>query len=206
MYLTKKPSTKKRAGYYVSKTLAMVLLVSACSNSGKPDKEQIRYAINQTPMIYTVEAVAQVYVESKDTKESVKSYFGDRTVVVPVKANVKAGIDLSKIQDINVQGDVVHVTLPDPFIEIESTEIVYEDMAINVSGIRGGFKDEEITGIAALGKDKIVENLPYMDLIEPAQQQAEAILYGIGQKLGVKIVFEPRPVYDKLNIENLVKR
>jgi len=183
-----------------------VLLVSACSNGSKPDKEQIRYAINQTPMIYTVEAVAQVYVESTDTKESLKSYFGDRTIVVPVKANVKAGIDLSKIQDINIQGDAVHLTLPDPIIEIESTEIVYEDMAVNVSGIRGGFKDEEITRIAALGKDKIAENLYNMDLVEPAQQQAEAILSGIGQKMGVRLVFEPRPVYDKLDFEKLVKK
>ena len=186
---------------------AMALLLISCNSGVTKDTQiELKNAISQVPMIYTVEAVAQIFVDNKDTQESLKSYFGDRVIVVPLKANIKAGVNLSKLDSLYFKDGVAHVVLPDPEIEIESTEIAYEDMIFNVSGMRDRFSEEEITALASAGRQKIVENLYKMDLIEPATKQAEAILQGIAARLGTRIVFDPKPQTEKLNIENLVKK
>jgi len=186
--------------------LMLVMIFSLSSCSCKKEKEQeLRESFNSIPMLYTVEAVTQVYVESMDSEESLMRYFGSRNIIVPVSANVKAGIDLSKMEDIKIEGNTVYVTLPDPEIEIESSRIVYSGIVSNVTGLRQGFSDEEITAISQAGREKIEKNLDNLGLIEPAQKQAEAAITAIVEKAGMNVVFKKRPVYREKELIQLVK-
>ena len=115
--------------------LLAALLVASCGKS-RVSESELKSEISRIPMIYTVEAVAQVNIEETDAETSLLSFFGNRNIIVPIKANLKAGIDLSKLDDISIEGDKVYITLPDPVIEIESTKILHDQMITDVTGFR----------------------------------------------------------------------
>jgi len=167
--------------------------------------EALKEAFNTTPMLYTVEAVAQVYVESEDSPQSFMKALGDRKIVVPVKANVKAGIDMSQVE-VSYQDGKYYITLPDPIIELESTEIQYDEMTSYVSGFRDEFSDAEITALASTGREKIIKKLPQMDLVEPAQLNAEQFIRGLATKLGIEVIFDVKHNNSSIDFESIVKK
>ena len=122
--------------------LLAALLVASCGKS-RVSESELKSEISRIPMIYTVEAVAQVNIEETDAETSLLSFFGNRNIIVPIKANLKAGIDLSKLDDISIEGDKVYITLPDPVIEIESTKILHDQMITDVTGFRDDFKSSD---------------------------------------------------------------
>ena len=121
---------KERSEQISIKCLTLVLFVCllfGCSGTGNgkkaiPEEEELLSEISRLPMLYTVEAEVEVLVEGhgKNGTAEWKSVFGSRDIIVPVKANLKAGIDLSKMEDVEVRGDKVYVSLPDPVIEPKS--------------------------------------------------------------------------------------
>ena len=97
------------------------LLMASCSGRQVSEEELLR-SINTTPMLYTVQCVAQTAVIERSSPAM--SLLGQRTAIIPVEANIKAGIDLSQLKNIRISGKTVYITLPDPVIEIESTRIL----------------------------------------------------------------------------------
>jgi len=185
--------------------LLAALLVASCGKS-RVSESELKSEISRIPMIYTVEAVAQVNIEETDAETSLLSFFGNRNIIVPIKANLKAGIDLSKLDDISIEGDKVYITLPDPVIEIESTKILHDQMITDVTGFRDDFKSSEEAKLAKVGREKIEANLSKFGLIEPAQDQAEQILTGIISKLGYTASFKARPTYSEMELVKFIKR
>jgi len=183
--------------------LAAVALLSVSCTQKKV--EEFRSTIDSTPMLYGVEAVSQVYVESTDEEGSIMKYFGNRSIVVPVRATVKAGINLQDITDMKVKGRTIYITLPDPVIEIESTAIEYGEIISDVSGFRDEFSNAEVAALASEGRKKIEETLPYLGLVERAQQQAEQTLSAIAEEVGMNIVFSQRKKYQEKDLIKLVK-
>ena len=86
----------------------MVLAFCGC-NSNRASEEQLRSEISRIPMLYTVEAEVEVLVEGHGENGTAewKAMFGTRDIILPVRANVKAGIDLSKITQLEIDGDRV---------------------------------------------------------------------------------------------------
>jgi len=172
--------------------ISMLILLSAC---GKVITEQeLLQSINSTPMIYTVECVAQTSVVERSNR--VMGLLGQRTAIIPVQANIKAGIDLSKLDKIRISEGKAYITLPPPVIEIESTKVLNDQIVTSVAPLRSDFSADELAGIAAKGRGEIEKKLYEYDLINPAQEQAEAIISGIVRKMGLEPVFERRPVYE----------
>ena len=166
--------------------------ITSCDSGIKPaSKEELKGAISKLSAIYTVEAIAEVTIESTDDNSSFnfKSFFGNRTIIIPIRANLKAGFDLSKITDLKIEGNSVSVTLPEVLIEIESTKILHDKIISDVSGFRSDFSGQEEAEISQLGRKKIEDNLSKFGLKEPAQEQAKVILTGIIKKLGYTNVF-----------------
>jgi len=181
--------------------LCMLLLSSCHSNR----EMEVRQALDSTPMLYTAEATAKVFVESSDSPESLRRYFGERTIIIPVSANVKAGINLREIEDIRIKGKTLYVTLPDPVIEIESTKVDHAGIASSITGIRDSFSEAEIAELSKMGRDKIEDKLPELGLVEPAITQAEETIRGIASQLGLEVVFDVKTQYTPLELKNLVR-
>ena len=181
--------------------LAICLLLLSCGN--RPiSEEELLHSINTTPMLYTVQCVAQTTVIERTSQ--VMSYFGQqRTAIIPVEANIKAGIDLSQLKNIRISGKTVYITLPDPVIEIESTRILNEQIVTSVKGFRSDFTNDELAQIARKGTDAIRNDLGKYNLVVPAQEQAELVIAAIVNRMGYEAVFENRPKYENQDLFNL---
>ena len=190
----------------------LIMLLSGCGGAGQekdglPNEEELLSEISRLPMLYTVEAEVEVLVEGhgKNGTAEWKSVFGSRDIIVPVRAYLKAGIDLSKMTDVEVKGDKVYVSLPDPVIEIESTEIPWEKVVTSVSGLRDKFSNREKEFLTRKGRIKILEDMGNLDLIQPAQEHAEQIVSNLIRGMGYKPVLRARPIYDEREIIRFVK-
>lgn len=183
-------------------TIIVAFLFTACEDR-KVSENDLLQAIRTTPMLYTVQCVAQTTVVERSSK--IKDLFGQRTVVVPVEANIKAGIDLSALSAVKIEDKTVYITLPDPVIEIESTHILRDKIVTSVAPLRSAFKDDELSAIAGKGVENIKENLDRYDIVVPAQEQAEMVLAAIANKFGLTAVFRERPVYEKHDLVDFVK-
>ncbi len=190
----------------------LTMLLSGCGGAGQekdglPNEEELLSEISRLPMLYTVEAEVVVLVEGhgKNGTAEWKTMFGSRDIIVPVRAYLKAGIDLSKMTDVEVKGDKVYVSLPDPVIEIESTEIPWEKVVTSVSGLRDKFSNREKEFLTRKGRVKILEDMGNLDLIQPAQEHAEQIVSNLIRGMGYKPVLRARPIYDEREIIRFVK-
>ncbi len=190
----------------------LIMLLSGCGGAGQekdglPNEEELLSEISRLPMLYTVEAEVEVLVEGhgKNGTAEWKSVFGSRDIIVPVRAYLKVGIDLSKMTDVEVKGDKVYVSLPDPVIEIESTEIPWEKVVTSVSGLRDKFSNREKEFLTRKGRVKILEDMGNLDLIQPAQEHAEQIVSNLIRGMGYKPVLRARPIYDEREIIRFVK-
>ena len=178
------------------------LALTACIGSGISEEDLLRN-INSTPMVYTVECMAQTCVVERSDLFS--SLLGQRTAIIPVEANIKAGIDLSKVNNVRIAEGKAYITLPSPTIEIESTKVLNDQIVTSVGPFRANFSADELTEIASKGRNAIEEKLNEYDLIGPAQDQAEAIITNIVRKMGLEPVFERRSVYENQELIRFVK-
>ncbi len=178
--------------------LMMVLAFCGC-NSNRASEEQLRSEISRIPMLYTVEAEVEVLVEGHGENGTAewKAMFGTRDIILPVRANVKAGIDLSKITQLEIDGDRVYVTLPDPVIEVESTEIPWGEVVSSVTGLRDQFSNREKEFLTDKGKKDLVRQIEKLDIVAPAQEHAEQIMTTFFNRMGYKPVFRSRPLYSE---------
>ena len=180
--------------------LAICLLLLSCGN--RPvSEEELLHSINTTPMLYTVQCVAQTTVIERSSRAM--DLFGQRTAIIPVEANIKAGIDLSQLKNIRISGKTVYITLPDPVIEIESTRILNEEIVTSVARLRSDFTNDELAQIARKGTDAIRNDLGKYNIVVPAQEQAELVIAAIVNRMGYEAVFENRPKYENQDLFNL---
>lgn len=187
--------------------ILLMLLTAAILSCGKRvNEDQLRSEVTAIPMLYTVEAEVQVMVEGhgRNGANEWKALFGKRDIIIPVKANVKVGIDLSKLTDIDIQGDKVYITLPDPVIQLESTQVLWDEVVTDVSGMRDRFSATEKEFLTKQGKEKIMAQLPDMDLVLPAQEHAEQVIGNLIAALGYKAVFRARPIYEEFDFVRLI--
>lgn len=181
-------------------TVACLLLIS-CGR--QVSEEELLRSINTTPMLYTVQCVAQTTVIERSSPAM--DLFGQRTAIIPVEANIKAGIDLSQLKNIRISGKTVYITLPDPVIEIESTRILNDEIVTSVAPLRSDFSNDELAQIARKGTEAIRSDLGKYNLVEPAQQQAEVIIAAIVSRMGMDAVFENRQQYENRELFNLTR-
>ncbi|MCR4602238.1 MAG: DUF4230 domain-containing protein [Prevotella sp.] len=191
---------------WIKNYIWLLLLVSVISCGKKQGSEsELRSKISRLPMIYTIEATAEVIVENTDDNASVLSFLGNRNIIIPVRANIKAGINLPQVDDVTIEGDKVYFTLPDPIIEIGSTKILYDQIVDDVTGLRDKFTSREEAEISRVGRNKIKATLSKFDLIAPAQERAEIFLMGVANKLGYTACFKARPSYNEKDLVKFVK-
>ena len=127
--------------------IAWMCLFMGCSSGNRQEEaaepmQDIISALNDIPKLYLVEAKVDKVLLMNDQEWYT---IGNRKCMIPVTAQVKAGIDLSKLKDIRIEGEDVYLTLPAPFIEIESSEIKHDEVQTSVGLLRSNFTQDEFS-------------------------------------------------------------
>ena len=186
-------------------SIAWMCLFVSCSSGNRQEEatepvEDIIPALNDIPKLYLVEAKVDKVLLMNDQEWYT---IGNRKCMIPVTAQVKAGIDLSKLKDVRIEGEDVYLTLPAPFIEIESSEIKHDEVQTSVGLLRSNFTQDEFSQFANRGRRSIEQALPGMGLVEQCQDQARTMLSLMIRKLGKNPVVEV-PKYNTEEIKKMI--
>ena len=190
----------------------LLLALLPLGSCRRPDPETVKAdvirEVGKSPMLYTVKARAQVIVTDQDEPGSYKRYFGSRTVMIPVIATLKAGVDLSKIEKVTYDKEdgSIRIVLPPPVIEIESTTIDNLHIVTDVGPLRYDFSEDEIALLASKGRKQIEDLLPQLDLVKPAQERAAQMLASIAEKLGYSNIRVDIPDYPTALYKTFLKK
>ncbi len=161
----------------------MAVLLLGCS-ACQQEEHDIRTKIKKAEL-GTVEYTVRQIIRNSDESWQ---FFGDRKVLFSVKATLKAGIDLDKLaeEDIEVTGDRIQVRLPMP--EILSLNIRPDDIKLEyskVSSLRSDYTQQEYDQILAAGEQEIrndnaLKNSILNDAKASAEEFFEILLHGSG--------------------------
>ena len=168
---------------------------------GKTETE-IKTTFDNTPMLYTLQCEAQTIVTQHG--EQSLSWLGDRDFIIPVRGNIKVGYDLKKIKKFQIDGNVLKVTLPDPVIELQTAEPLYNQAVSKVGFFRSEFSQKEKADIIKEGVNLLKKKIQEYDLIPPAQDQARMLLESMIRQMG----YEPEisfPTYSERNVKKMIK-
>ena len=163
---------------------------------------EIKTTFDNTPMLYTLECEAQTIVTQKGADSW--SWLGDRDFIIPVKGYIKAGYDLRKIKKIKIDGDVLSFTMPDPVIELQNAEPLYNQAVSKVGFFRSDFTQKEQSTIIKEGVELLKKRIEQLDLVPQAEEQARIIMESLVRQLG----YQPAisfPTYNERNIKKMIK-
>lgn len=186
-------------------SIGLICLMMSCSSVGNQDRPaeevpDVVSALSEIPKLYLVEAKVDKVILMNDREWYT---IGNRKCMIPVTAQVKAGIDLSNLKDVRIEGEDVYLTLPAPFIEIESSEIRHDEVQTSVGLLRSNFTQDEFSQFANRGRRSIEQALSGMGLVEQCQEQARTMLSLMIRKLGKNPVIEV-PKYNTEEVEKMI--
>lgn len=165
-----------------------------------PEKEL--YHIQELGTLATTEYTFGKIVQLNDNKDWYR--LGDRKILLSVKAKVKAGVDLTKMENqdiIEVDEKTVKLVLPAP--EIVSFDMNPNDIRTemtDINGFRFEFSQDEKVKILQLGEKSIREEMTDSNILSEAKKNARVFLTDFYKDLGyenVIIEFKPSEEVEK---------
>lgn len=202
--------------------VAIIYTFSSCSEKKTEEKKTVIDTIPMMVMqiqkcnrLYTTEIHVHKIVTHDDQLKLKGSIFkkdfninvpgSNRKVAIPMDATLKAYIDFKDFgaQNINRKEEKIEITLPDPKIMLTSSKIDHEGVKQFVSLTRRNFSDAELSLYEQQGREGIIKDIPNMEVIETARQNAANILIsmliGMGFKEeNIKITFRKKFSLDDL--------
>lgn len=135
----------------------------------------------------TAEYVVTKIIKANDDKTWYKA--GDRKILMSCKAQLVAGIDLSKLseEDFSIDGENITITLPRAqllYINIKPEDIktVYEDVSL----FRTKFTSQEKNELAIQAENQIKESVPSLGVLVTAETNASLFVDNFLENLGYK--------------------
>lgn len=192
------------------KKLAFVIIcmcgLVACDRAGEnpapaaavesPEQRLIR-EVSGADRLYTTEYVVKKMVtyddiiKVKGTAFSRKFDFklpqGDRKIIIPMEARIKAYIDFSTFGAGNVEilpDSTIRIKLPDPQIVLTSTKIDHKGIKSFVDFGRSSFTQAEMAEYERQGRAAIIESIPRMGITETARTHAYHFILPIVEAMG----------------------
>ncbi len=179
-------------------------MLTSCTKQevGRPESEKtdeqvsIATAISKQSRLYTSEYIVHKIVTHNDLKQLQGSFLGmkfkqdlplgDRKIAIPIDVTLQAYIDFSQIRekDVEIVGDALHITLPDPRIVVTSSKVDNEGIKTRVSWLRSDFKDAELTSFTRQGVASVLRTVPKMGIIESAKRNAASLLIPLLTDMG----------------------
>lgn len=141
---------------------------------------------------------------------NIKMPLGDRKIAIPVDAKLKAYIDFSEFSERNIerQGDMITIILPDPKVTMTSSKIDQKNVKEYVALTRSHFSDDELSSFQQQGRGAIIASIPELGMIETAQANAAKVLVPMLKEMGYKeenITITFRKHYDAADMMKLIK-
>ena len=141
---------------------------------------------------------------------NIKMPLGDRKIAIPVDAKLKAYIDFSEFSERNIerQGDMITIILPDPKVTMTSSKIDQKNVKEYVALTRSHFSDAELASFQQQGREAIISSIPQLGLMETAQANATKVLIPMLKEMGYKeenITVAFRKHYDAADMMRLIK-
>lgn len=111
---------------------------------------------------------------------------GHRKIAIPIDVTLKGYIDFADFKAENVQreGDLLVVTLPDPKIILTASQIDHKKARQYVSLTRSNFSAAEMTTLARQGVDSIRKHANSFGIVEMARASAARTLVPLATRLG----------------------
>ena len=179
----------------MKKKLMVQILVSICFFALFSCKQDISYKqmeeqvgkITSLTELGTVEYVVTKIVKANDNATWYK--FGDRKILFSCKAILKAGIDLSKLEDSDIKANIekksISITLPraellSVNLKPENIKLIYEKTSIT----RSSFSNKERDAILAQGEADILKSVPDMGIFDDAENNAKLFLEAFLKQAG----------------------
>lgn len=202
--------------------VAIIYTFSSCSEKKTEEKKTVIDTIPMMVMqiqkcnrLYTTEIHVHKIVTHDDQLKLKGSIFkkdfninvpgSNRKVAIPMDATLKAYIDFKDFgaQNINRKEEKIEITLPDPKIMLTSSKIDHEGVKLFVSLTRRNFSDAELSLYEQQGREGIIKDIPNMEVIETARQNAANILIPMLIEMGfneenIKITFRKKFSLDDL--------
>lgn len=144
---------KKRTFSYLKTVLLAILMLTICTACHRPPQD-IKSRIKKAELGTVQYTVRQIIRNSDETWK----FFGDKKVLFSVKATVKAGIDLEKIEDDNIVVDDSRITLVLPHAEVQAINIQPNDIKevySKVSALRSQYTQQQRDEILRAGEYSI---------------------------------------------------
>ena len=163
--------------------LPLSIFLLACDEGPKTPDVDV-YEVKNIGELSTIEYTVGKIIKLDDISEEYEWYeydkYGDRKILMSCKAKVKAGIDLKKIDedDINVNGSTIEIVLPPAEITSFSMDpsMIRTEME-SVTGFRPSFTQAEKNGFLKQGEAAIREDLSSTGILEDAEENAISFLY-----------------------------
>ncbi len=169
--------------------LAFFYLGLSCQQKNTLDKANI-YEIRDIGELSTTEYTIGKIIKLND--EATEWYkYGDRKLLISCKAKIKAGVDLSKITDHDIQVNGSEIIINLPLAKITSFSMdpasIKTEME-NVNGFRDSFTQTEKNAFLKQGEASIMKDLVNTGIIKDANNNAKAFLIDFYKNLGFKKV------------------
>ena len=168
--------------------LCSITLLS-CSEQNSVNNERV-YEIRDIGELSTTEYTIGKIIKLNDEASEWYKY-GDRKLLISCQAKVKAGIDLSKIneQDILIDGKSIEITLPLASITSFSMDpqSIRTEME-SVNGFRDKFTQTEKNAFLKQGEATILKDLKNTGIIKDANNNAKAFVIDFYKNLGFEKV------------------
>lgn len=179
----------------MKKKLTVQILVFICFFALFSCRQDISYKqmeeqvgkITSLTELGTVEYVVTKIVKASDDATWYK--FGDRKILFSCKAILKAGIDLSKLEDsdiqVNTEEKTITITLPraellSVNLKPENIKLIYEKTSIT----RSSFSNKERDAVLAQGEADILKSVPDMGIFDDAENNAKLFLEAFFKQAG----------------------
>lgn len=171
----------------------------ACGKDEKIPETEV-YTIRTVGTLSTTEYTLSKILHWDDEGEWYK--FGDRKILIRCRATVKAGVDLNKIkdQDIEVNGSKITIQLPPP--EIVSFDMNPDHIRTEmeeVNGMRSNFSQIDKTRVLKKGEESIRKDLAKLNILEEAEQNAKTFVIDFYKNQGFEEIIVHETPKDKRN-------
>ena len=178
---------KKKLTVKILFSICFVSLFSCSPDISYKQMEEQVGKITSLTELGTVEYVVTKIVKANDDATWYK--FGDRKILFSCKAILKAGIDLSKLEDsdiqVNTEEKTITITLPNAELlsvnlKPENIKLIYEKTSIT----RSSFSNKERDAVLAQGEADILKSVPDMGIFDDAENNAKLFLEAFFKQAG----------------------
>ncbi|MFK7787468.1 MAG: DUF4230 domain-containing protein [Crocinitomicaceae bacterium] len=169
--------------------LVVAGFISSCAEETKEPPKADVYEVKNIGLLSTSEYTIGKIIKLTDKGEWYA--VGDRKILMSCKAKIKAGVDLTKIEDgdITVKGNTVTIVLPPAEMTtfVMDPKLTHTEME-SVSGLRQGFSQSEKYKYMRQAERAIKRDMKDTNILKDAEQNATMFLKDFYEQMGFEEV------------------